>query len=93
MIAVLTGASSIVALDSPAGIGESKSLAVAGATLIIEIDGILEPIALAAKLRVEADVDNTRLASLDEGVGGCGDASSGEGKSKKTGGELHFDGW
>ena len=86
------GAGGLVALDSPAGVGEGEGLGLADASLVIEVDGVLEPLAAAVGLRVEADVDNASLAGLEGRVGSGGDAGSGEGKSKKTGGELHFGG-
>src|ERR1041385_1392887 len=89
---LLTGSEGLVALDSPAGVGDLEGLNLAVASAVIEVDGVLEPLALAVGLRVEADVDNAGLALSQERVGSGDDADGGEGQSD-SGGELHFDGW
>jgi hypothetical protein len=89
----LTGTSSLVPLNSPASVGNRVAVEAANIRTIVEVHSVIEPLSLAARLWVEADVNSASLAALHRTVGRSGDTRSREGESKETcGSELHFDG-
>jgi hypothetical protein len=87
---VRTGTSGLGPLDGPADVGDGESLGVAKTLAVIKVNGVLDPISLAASLAVEADVDDSGLAGLKR-TGSGGDTKGHEGSGEGGDGELHFE--